>query len=323
MARKNDFRQRVSERTRRIVGEARARAEHQPRDEHRRYDSEPSILERLAGRLPERFRARVRDLMGPDPKVDQGRALLTAARDRMTDVRNREAALEAARRQLSKRERKHEEDLFELRAARAELETLRGEADRVASTARVETRIPLGEIEVDESLNPRPLRGINRLAKNIKRFGQLTPVVVRPTEAGYALVTGYRRMAALRVADITHAVCRVVPDLDDETAAALCTVENCFVDGVSSNAVRHLADRLADNEVYVGILELILEDDEAVVEDIYLEDMVEETQHHLAEAAAWVSTLRPFWSDLGIEERAQLEEFLIYFAKLSKRLKRR
>ncbi len=241
----------------------------------------------------------------------------------MADVRNREAALEAARRELSKRERRHEQDLFELRAAQAELEELGGEASRLAETARVEKRIPLGEIDVDESQNPRPLRGVNRLAKNIKRFGQLTPIVVRPVEGRYSLVTGYRRMAALKVADLTHAVCRVVPDLDDETAAALCTVENCFVDGVSSNAVRHLADRLADNELYAGILSLILDDDDAVVEDIYLEDMVEETQHHLAEAAAWVSTLRPYWSDLGIEERAQLEEFLIYFAKLSKRLKRR
>ena len=203
------------------------------------------------------------------------------------------------------------------------METLRGETDGVASTARIDARIPVGEIAVDQGGNPRPVRGINRLARNIKRFGQLTPIVVRPTESGYALVTGYRRMAALRIADIPHAVCRVVPDLDDETAAALCAVENCLVDGVSSNAVRHLAEQLADNEVHSQILNLILEDDEDVVEDIYLDDMVAETQHHLAEAAAWVSTLRPYWSELGIEERAQLEDFLIYFAKLSKRLKRR
>ena len=150
MARKNDFKQKVSERTRRIVGEARARAEHTPRDEYRAYEAQPSMLERLAGRLPERFRSRIRDLMGPDPKVDQGRALLTAARDRMADVRNREATLEAARRELSKRERRHEHDLFELRAAQTELETLRGEANRVAATARAEARIPLGKIDVDD-----------------------------------------------------------------------------------------------------------------------------------------------------------------------------
>ena len=111
MARKNDFRQRVSERTRRIVGEARARAASPNQDDVRRSTTEPTIIERLAGRLPERFRSRIRDLMGPDPKVDQGRALLTAARDRMTDVRNRDAAVEAARRELSKRERRHEQDL--------------------------------------------------------------------------------------------------------------------------------------------------------------------------------------------------------------------
>ena len=75
--------------------------------------------------------------------------------------------------------------------------------------------------------------------------------------------------------------------------------------------------------MYQEVLRIILDDDDAVVEDIYLDDMVEETQHHLAEAAAWVSTLRPYWTDLGVEERNDLEQFLLYFAKLSKRLKLR
>ncbi len=305
------------------MGEARTRA-NQPDDEPRDgYYPGPSILERVANRLPESVRTRIRDLMGPDPKVEQGRSLLNAARDQMTDVRNREAALEAARRQLSKRERRHDQDLFELRAARAEVDRLRGEAERAAEEATTETRVALDQIDVVTDRNPRPLRSVKRLAKNIKRFGQLTPIVVRPNGDRFELVTGYRRIAALKEAQFTHALCRVITGLDDETAAALYTVENCFVDGVSSNAVKHLAERVKGRADFETILEMIQSDDDEVVEDVYLEDMAEEAQYHLAEGAAWVSTLRPYWSDLGVDERAPLEELVLYFAKLSSRIKRR
>ena len=305
------------------MGEARTRA-NQPDDEPRDgYYPGPSILERVANRLPESVRTRIRDLMGPDPKVEQGRSLLNAARDQMTDVRNREAALEAARRQLSKRERRHDQDLFELRAARAEFDRLRGEAERAAEEATTETRVALDQIDVVTDRNPRPLRSVKRLAKNIKRFGQLTPIVVRPNGDRFELVTGYRRIAALKEAQFTHALCRVITGLDDETAAALYTVENCFVDGVSSNAVKHLAERVKGRADFETILEMIQSDDDEVVEDVYLEDMAEEAQYHLAEGAAWVSTLRPYWSDLGVDERAPLEELVLYFAKLSSRIKRR
>jgi len=322
MSKKANFQRRVSERTQRIAGDAKARTSQRNSEEFKGYYPEPSLAERIANRLPESVRSRIRELMGPDPKVEQGRSLLNTAREQMTDVRNREAALEAARRELSKRERRHTQQSMELQAATVDLEKFKSEAQRAADQANVERRIPLGEIDVCVERSPRPIRGINRLAQNVKRFGQLTPVVVRSKGDRFELVTGYRRMAALKQSQYTHALCRVVDDLDDATAAALYTVENCFVDGVSSNAVRHLAKRVEGRKDFEAVLPFILSDDDEVIEDVYLEDMAEEAQHHLAEGAAWVSSLRPYWGDLGVDERAPLEELVLYFAQLSSRMKR-
>ena len=68
------------------------------------------------------------------------------------------------------------------------------------------------------------------------------------------------------------------------------------------------------------VLQLIQQDDDAAVEEIFLEDMAEEATHHLAEGAAWVSALRPYWDDLETHDRLSLEQLIVYFAKVAKRL---
>ena len=62
-------------------------------------------------------------------------------------------------------------------------------------------------------------------------------------------------------------------------------------------------------------------DDENTVESVYLEDMAEEANHALAEGAAWVAALRPYWVDLEPDDRIPLEQLIIYFSKVAKRLK--
>ena len=320
MASKRDLGQIVRDRSRRIASEARARVS--PTKGSERNAQDPGFLGRVLRRLPELIRDEIRVALGPDPKAEQGRALLSAARRKMNDVRNREAAVEAARRELSLREGRLEENEFELRAQKAKVEKSIAAAQRAAREATAEMRLPLAQIHFDPSESPRPLRGVSRLAANIKRFGQLTPVVVRPTSSGeYTLVTGYRRMAALKKAECTHVVVRVVRDMDDDTAAALYAVENYLVDGVSSNAVKNLASQVPASTPLHHILEVITSDDESVVEDVYLEDMVEEAQHALAEGAAWVSALRPYWSEIEEGDRMPLEQLIVYFARVAARLK--
>ncbi len=62
-------------------------------------------------------------------------------------------------------------------------------------------RVSLKSISIDPSFNARSIMdGIDRLAEDIKRNGQDTPVLVRPEKGGtYFLLAGFRRMAALKL----------------------------------------------------------------------------------------------------------------------------
>lgn len=319
MARRANFRDVVAERSRRIAAEARARARTATRNFAPPGEA-PEWLSTALSYLPEGMRRTLRDALGPDERAEHARSLLAAARREKEDLRLRETALDAVREDLDRGRASLDEARAELGAREKQAERLLAKARRAAKEAAVERRVPLSEVVWDREAAPRPIRGVERLAANIKRFGQLTPIVVRQTDAGPELVTGYRRMAALEAAAATHVRIRVVDDLDDATAAALYVAENALVDGVSSNAVRHLAERLADRAGFAEILPLIEADDEAVVEEVYLEDMVEEAQHNLAEGAAWVATLREYWDDLDPDDRAPLEALIVYFAKLARKL---
>ena len=92
-----NFSQVVVERSRRIVNEARARSQSQ--SDHSTSDDSPqsSILRRVFKYLPDSISDRLREALGPDPKMEKGRILLASARRQMSDIRIREAALEASR----------------------------------------------------------------------------------------------------------------------------------------------------------------------------------------------------------------------------------
>jgi hypothetical protein len=255
---------------------------------------------------------------GPDPA-----AVLEQLRRQRDDLRHREAALDAARLDLARSERLIGDQRREIDARAQEAERLMATARRAAAESAVERRVPLAQVRVRAADNPRPVRGVARLAANIRRFGQLTPVVVTPdADDGLRLVTGFRRMAALELAGATHVRVRVVPDLDAHTAAALYVAENCLPDGMTSKAVAHLAAQLdADAPpAFAEVLAWVQADDEAAVEEVYLEDMAGEARNHLAEGAAWVAALRPYWGDLEAEDRLPLVELLTYFARVSARL---
>jgi hypothetical protein len=283
----------------------------------------PAWLKAAVGVLPEGARDALRDALGPDVEVERARAVLSELRRERQALRNREAALETARDDLDQSRRNMDTARAEAAAERRAAERDRAAAERTTAEAMVIRRVPLGQIEWSPEASPRPLVGVARLAANIERFGQLSPLVVRPgRRAGhYALVTGYRRMAALARARCPHVDVRVLPALDDATAAALYVAENCLVGGVSPNAVRDLADRVGDRPGFAAILPLVLADDEATVETLALDDLAAQALRDLAEGAAWVAALRPHWAELEAVDRAPIEQLITYFSKLAKRLR--
>lgn len=66
---------------------------------------------------------------------------------------------------------------------------------------------------------------LHALARSIKEYGILQPLVVRKTEEGYQLIAGERRLRAARLLKLTK-VPVIVADFTDQASATLALIEN-------------------------------------------------------------------------------------------------
>ncbi len=88
------------------------------------------------------------------------------------------------------------------------------------------------EIAIDDVVaNPyQPRRefdaaGLEELAASIREHGLLAPILVTPTEAGYQVIAGERRLRAARLAGLTR-IAAVVRSADQQQQLGLALVEN-------------------------------------------------------------------------------------------------
>ncbi len=105
-------------------------------------------------------------------------------------------------------------------------------------------RLPVDSIKVDYGFNVRTrhgekgkegYRGVEQLAADIKKDGQLTPVIVRPLGEGkYALVAGFRRYEAIARHLNEKFIEASVREMDDLRAAILNAKENTNRDGLTT-----------------------------------------------------------------------------------------
>lgn len=85
--------------------------------------------------------------------------------------------------------------------------------------------IPIGLL-VYSGRNPRQeMRGIEDLADNIKQYGIIEPITVRPKESKFEIVVGERRVRAATIAGVKDVPARV-RDINDRTADELRLIEN-------------------------------------------------------------------------------------------------
>ena len=86
---------------------------------------------------------------------------------------------------------------------------------------------------------------IERLSRHIEKFGQISPLLVRPDTArdGYVLIAGERRLRALHVAGFEQALCRILEkDVPADLLESLNLGENLHRVGLSPReAARALA----------------------------------------------------------------------------------
>ena len=75
---------------------------------------------------------------------------------------------------------------------------------------------------------------MQELVESIKENGVLTPVLVRPTETGYEMISGHRRMHAAQLAGLTT-IPAVTRELDDDTATIVMVEANAQREEVLPN----------------------------------------------------------------------------------------
>ena len=312
----HNFSERVKRRSRRIVSESSTRKQEEPFTTASPVGSQTArLLGKLVKKLPTIVQDVLHEALGGKGDLQRVKTLLREAQLHRAELAEREASLEKSFQEI----RSERKSLQELRLnLRGQLKTVQARTGTLVGSIK---RVPLGDIKYDVSAAPRRPVELRRLAQNLKRFGQQTPVVAALDDHGFNLITGYRRMEALKLAGFTHVDVRITEPLDPETAAALYIAENCLVRGVSLSEVRRLEAQVSDQIGFSGPIAIVRADDEELEEEMTLTDVTSETLHHLAEAAAWLSALRPYWKDIQTQHQRSLVELLRYFAQSARQLK--
>lgn len=111
--------------------------------------------------------------------------------------------------------------------------------------------IPLEDLRVSEyntRMEPNP-EGVEELAESIKTIGLQNPLLVRPAKSDpnlYEVVSGSRRLQALRMLGHTRATCRVDPTMDDDTALLASLHENLKRGDITAMELSRAIQRLAE-----------------------------------------------------------------------------
>ncbi|WP_373048117.1 ParB/RepB/Spo0J family partition protein [Vulgatibacter sp.] len=87
------------------------------------------------------------------------------------------------------------------------------------------TYVPLARIGEDTTFRLRQAGDISSLARSIAQAGQLFPIEVRPAGDGFQAITGFRRLAALKLLFRDRVLVRVHENLPDEAAALVAAAD--------------------------------------------------------------------------------------------------
>lgn len=112
------------------------------------------------------------------------------------------------------------------------------------------SEVPVGSIQVIPGFNPRRFfdpQALESLAESIRKEGVIQPITLRPhpSEEGYAVVAGERRLRAARMAGL-NLIPAVIRNYTDEQALAAATIENQERENISVAEEAQIARRALD-----------------------------------------------------------------------------
>jgi ParB family transcriptional regulator, chromosome partitioning protein len=128
--------------------------------------------------------------------------------------------------------------------------------------------VPLAAVGDDATFRLRAEGDVGDLAASIGRLGQLAPVELRPLPGvgdgpqRYQIVSGFRRMAALRLLVRDRVLARIHLRLDDDDAWGIALTQALLTEPLDFDALDALRTRLADARIAPWAADLV---DEALV----------------------------------------------------------
>jgi hypothetical protein len=128
--------------------------------------------------------------------------------------------------------------------------------------------VPIAEIAEDATFRLRDEGDVSALAASIGRLGQLVPVELRPLPGAAAggprwqIVSGFRRVAAIRMLLRDRVLARIHPELADEDGWGIALVEALLREPLDEAALAVVRERLALTDAAPWADELV---DEAMV----------------------------------------------------------
>jgi ParB family transcriptional regulator, chromosome partitioning protein len=207
---------------------------------------------------------------------------------------------------------------------------------RLERPPEVEERlVSLEQLDEDDTFQLRPAGDVGRLAMDLARLGQAFPVDVRRREGTdrFQLVSGFRRVAALRFLRRTSVLARVHARLPDEDAllvslagvlhAASPTPEELAdlearleQEGRLTAAARDMLGRARETDDALAPESVVGAEEEAGEEEVDADELAGQLTARIAELNQDLSLLAPVFDALEPGRRAELLQQLRYAAEL-------
>jgi ParB family transcriptional regulator, chromosome partitioning protein len=179
--------------------------------------------------------------------------------------------------------------------------------------------LPLTQIEEDATFRLRPEGDVAGLAQSIARSGQLVPVEVRLRGPGrWQLVTGFRRIAALKLLRRDRVLARLHDDLGDAGALDLALVDDLAHRTLSREELEAVRETLMARSWYGAAAQETVEralgeappppEPEELDLDVFSRDLVA----RLAELSGDLASVFDAWADVEPAVQEQIRAQLRY-----------
>jgi ParB-like chromosome segregation protein Spo0J len=186
--------------------------------------------------------------------------------------------------------------------------------------------IPLERIDEDTTFQIRPVGDLSALATDLARLGQVFPVDVRfkPPDR-FQIISGFRRVAALRFLKRDRVLARLHTDLSDEDALLMALASAIHASPVSREELEAKRAQLEAEgrlkPIARDMLEKALSDDESlapetVEEEVDADELAAEATQRLVDLNQDLALLADVFADLDETRKQELLTQLRYSSDL-------